>query len=83
MKEEKLIHLITDCEALSGQQMDIMENKIPLPDMTWSIKRILKFIQLPQLDDLMNYNTTYTRKEIIYVDHDFEDSASTTSDSSL
>ena len=43
-----------------------MENKIPLPDMKGSIKRILRFIQLPSpLDALINYNTVYTKKDVI------------------
>ena len=41
-----------------------MENKIPLPDMKWSIKWILRFIQLPQLDALKNYVQHGIHKEI-------------------
>ena len=33
--------------------------------MEWSIKRILRLIQLLQFDALMNYNTIYTRKMLI------------------
>ena len=47
--------------------IEIMENKIPLADMEWSIKQILRFIQLPQLDALINYDTVYTRKDVIYL----------------
>ena len=36
---ETLHHLMTDCEATTSLQMDIMKNQIPLPEMTWSIKR--------------------------------------------
>ena len=43
-QNETLYHLITECEVLANQHLDIMANKIPLPDMEWSIKRILKFI---------------------------------------
>ena len=35
---ETLHHLMTDCEATTSLQMDIMKNQIPLPDMTWSVK---------------------------------------------
>ena len=30
---EALHHLMTDCEATSSLQLDIMKNQIPLPDM--------------------------------------------------
>ena len=34
---ETLHHLMTDCEVTTSLQMDIMKNKTPLPDMTWSV----------------------------------------------
>ena len=37
---ETLHQLMTDCEATTSLQLDIMKNKIPLPDMTWSVKDI-------------------------------------------
>ena len=35
---ETLHHLMTDFEATTCLQLDIMKNKISLPDMTWSVK---------------------------------------------
>ena len=32
-----LHHLMTDCEAITTLQLDIMKNKIPLPHMTWLV----------------------------------------------
>ena len=52
-----LHHLMTDCEATSSLQMDIMKNQIPLPDMTWSVKDLNKFIQHPLIHSLMTYDT--------------------------
>ena len=43
-KDETLFHLVTECEAIATQKLQIMENKIPLPDVEWSVKRILRFI---------------------------------------
>ena len=34
----KLNHLMTDCEATTSLQIDIMKNQIPLPNMTWPVK---------------------------------------------
>ena len=40
---------MTDCEATTSLQLaDIMKNQIPLPDMTWLVNDINKFIQHPQ-----------------------------------
>ena len=39
--------------------------------MEWSIKQILRFIQLPQLDALMNYNTVYTRKDVVHIERNY------------
>ena len=49
---ETLHHLMTDCEATNSLQMDIMKNKIPLPDMTWSVKILNTFIQHPLIHSL-------------------------------
>ena len=37
---ETLHHPLTDCEATTSLQLDIMKNQIPLLDMTWSVKEI-------------------------------------------
>ena len=66
-KPETLSHLITDCEAMTNEQLEIMENKIPLPDMKWSTKRILRFIQAKKIESLMDPNTEHTQREIIYI----------------
>ena len=41
---ETLHHLMTDCEATTALQLDILNNKIPLLDMSWSVKEIDNFI---------------------------------------
>ena len=40
-------------------QLDIMKNKIPLPEMTWSVKDINTFLQHPLIHSLMTYDTQY------------------------
>ena len=56
--------------------------EIPLPDMTWSIKRILHFIPTKKVENLLDLNSEHTRREIIYIEHNYFDEVST-SDSSL
>ena len=34
---------MTDCEATTSLQMDIMDDQIPLKDMTWSVKDLNKY----------------------------------------
>ena len=68
---ETLYHLMTDCEATTSLQIDIMKNQIPLPDMTWSVKDINKFIQHPLIHSLMTYDTQYNNREIEYIEHNY------------
>ena len=51
--------------------MDIMKNKIPLPDMTWSVRDINTFIHHPLILSLMAYDTQYNSREIEYIDHNY------------
>ena len=68
-----------DCEANTTIQMDVMKNKIPLPDMSWSAKDINTFLQQPVIHTLTAYDTQYNTREIEYIDHNY----SSSEDSSL
>ena len=73
---ETLHHLMTDCEATTSLQMDLLKNKIPLPDMTWSVKEINSFIHHPLIHSLMTYDTQYNNKEIQYIEHNYSSEGS-------
>ena len=47
-----------------------------LPDMTWSVKDINKFIQHPLIHSLMTYDSQDNNKEIEYIDHNYSSDAS-------
>ena len=64
---ETLHHLMSDCEATTSIQMDILKNKIPLPDMTWSVKEINSFMQHHLIHPLMTYDMQYNNREIEYI----------------
>ena len=65
---ETLHHLLTDCEATTSIQLDIMKNKTPLPDMPWSVKEINNFIH----HSLMTYDMQYyNNREIDFIEHNF------------
>ena len=69
-------YLMTDCEATTSLQMDIMKNQIPLPDMIWSVKDPNKFIQHPLIHSLMTCDTQYNNREIEYIEHNYSSDAS-------
>ena len=50
--------------------MDIMKNQIPLPDITWSVQDINKFIQHSLI------HLQYNSREIKYIDHNYSSDAS-------
>ena len=56
--------------------MDIMKNKLPLPDMPWSVKDINTFIQHPLIHSLITYDTQYNNREIEYIDHSYSSEGS-------
>ena len=64
---ETFIHLLTDCPALELERIELFPNGIA-DDNKWSIKRILKFSQLPKVDILLT-SDEYIYKEIIDIDH--------------
>ena len=39
--ETMIYYLITDCEGMAKQQLNILENAVPLSDMQWSNKKDL------------------------------------------
>ena len=71
LANKTLHHLMSDCEASTSLHLDIMKNKIPPPDMTWSVKDINTFIQHPIIHSLMTYDTQYNNREIEYIDHKY------------
>ena len=62
---------MTECEATATLQVDIMNNKIPLPDMTWSVKEIDKFLHHPLIHSLTTYDTQYNERVIEFIEHNF------------
>ena len=53
-----------------------MENKIPLPDMSWSVIKINTFLRHPIIHSLMAYDTQYISREIEYIEHNYSSDAS-------
>ena len=51
--------------------MDIIKNKIPLPDMTWSVRAINSFLQHPKIYHVLTYDTEYKDGEFEYIDHNY------------
>ena len=74
---ETLYHLMTDCEATSSLKLDILKNKVPLPDMSWSVKEINTFLHHPLIHLLLAYDTQYNSKVVKYIDHNYSSDDST------
>ena len=73
---ETLHYLMTDCEATTMLQLNIMKNKIPLPDMTWSVKDINTFIQHLLIHSPTTFDTQYINIKIEYIEHNYSSDAS-------
>ena len=63
---ETMHHLMTSCEATSKLQLDILQNKIPLPDMSWSVIKINNFLHHPIIHSLLAYDTQYISSCLLY-----------------
>ena len=73
MEDETIHNLMTTCSRLAAKQLSILDNKIPLPDLAWSIKKLMRFIQLPEVESLLDYDSEHVMKEIIYIEHNYSD----------
>ena len=73
---ETLHHLMTSCETTSTLQLDIRQNKIPLPDMLWSVIKINKLLHHPIIHSLMTYDTQYISREIEYIENNYSSDTS-------
>ena len=70
------VQIMVDCEATATMQLKIMKNKIPLQDMTWSVKDINKFVHHPLIHSLMAYDTEYNTREIEFLEHNYSSDSS-------
>ena len=53
-----------------------MKNKIPLPDMTMSVKDINKFVHHPLIYSLTAYEKEYNTREIVFLEHNYSSDSS-------
>ena len=75
--KETLYHLMTECEALGIQQLEILENRYPTPDASWSIKKLIEFMQQPKVHNLLNNETPYEEREVLYLEQNYSDEEDT------
>ena len=77
-KSETMHHLLTQCEALNMQQRDILGDNLILPDLSWSIKRIMDFILNLRIAELLEHETNYAEREIIFEENQYSPDSSST-----
>ena len=69
LNANEIIHyFVTDCEVTTLIQLGKMTKKIPLPDMTWSVKDINICIHHPAIHKLMMHKINDMEREIEYID---------------
>ena len=61
---------------LAAQRLEIMENKIQMRGIAWSNKKLLKFVQLTEIENLMSCDSEHILKELIYIDHNYSSDSS-------
>ena len=76
MNNEIVFHLLTSSDALHEKRRDILGNMSIGDGHTWSIKKIMTFLQSPTVNGLMSFNTSYAKREIIYQDHNYSSNSS-------
>ena len=69
--EETFIHLITECPSLEMTRRDIFLDKTMGQDHTWSIRRVLRFIQYPIIMQMLSHKNGALLKELVEIDHNY------------
>ena len=68
---------MAECEALGTEQLEILENKYPTPDASWSIKKLVEFMQHPKVHNLLSNETPYEERETLYLEQNYSDEEDT------
>ena len=75
--QETITHLMNDCPKLFKQRWDILAGERPLPDMRWSVRKLLDFTYVPCVNALFEGDwatndkggaTTRDETELISID---------------
>ena len=74
-QDETFIHLITDCPRLELTRRDIFLDNQILAQEPWSIRKVLQFIYIPGLFQMLTSKEGLPEKEVIYIDHTYSDSS--------
>ena len=70
-EEETFIHLITQCPRLEMTRREIFLDKTMGEDHSWSIRRIIRFIQYPVIMRMLTHKDGALLKELIEIDHNY------------
>ena len=77
-ENETFIHLITECPVLREARNDIFLDKLPNNDMTWSISKIMEFINTTEVYTMLISKEDLQPIEIITVVHNYSSDAEST-----
>ena len=70
-EDETFIHLVDNCPRLEQTKKDIFLDKIMGQDHSWSIRRLMNFIQVPIIHRMLTAKDGALLKEVIEMDHDY------------
>ena len=55
--DETITHMMTDCPALMLPRHEILQGRLPLPDMEWSVRKLLDFSYYPSINEAFERST--------------------------
>ena len=64
---ERFTHFLTDCPVLRTRRQDTFLDKIPCNNMEWSVRQLLEFSYLPQINDA--FEGTWAHGDPVDVDN--------------
>ena len=79
-EDETFIHLVTNCPRLEQTRREIFLDKIIGEDHSWSIRRLVRFIQYPTIMTMLTHKGGTLLKDTISIEHNY---SFTSSDESL
>ena len=69
--EETFIHLIDECPRLEETRKEIFLDKRVGIDHTWSIRRVIRFIQYPVIMRMLTHKDGALLKELVNISHTY------------
>ena len=70
-EEETFIHLISECPRLEITRREIFLDRVMGYDHSWSIRRVMRFIQYPVIMQMLTHKDGALLKDLVEIDHNY------------